>query len=442
MDQWGRDGDAVRVASPDCDGRAAPTCARNRRDFARPGLLDRRQVAPGEAGTVIGVAPCRRRRRRARSSTRCPRGCATSCPRRPRRAAALARQVLDRFALHGYALVTLPAFEFAEVLERGLGTLDPADVLRFVEPESGEVAALAARHDAADRAHDRDAPAGATAAVPPRLRGHGAPRGAAGARASSRQIPQVGVELAGVAGPEGDIELLALAAEALRGGGARAIHARRRRRRDRARAARVAPAGGAGAPVGRDGAQGRRRRSTIRRCGRSRRCRAAATPSSRARACSRARRGRRRGRGCSRSSTRRSRAGLGAHLAADLGEVRGFAYYTGTIFHAYARGHGRRRRARAAATTSCSRASAARCPPRASPSISTASTEALRAAGVRPSAPRGASSSSAPATIRARAPSCARSGVAAVAVAGDARGRARVGARVGVHARARRVDWR
>jgi ATP phosphoribosyltransferase regulatory subunit len=32
--------------------------------------------------------------------------------------------------------------------------------------------------------------------------------------------------------------------------------------------------------------------------------------------------------------------GLGAHLSADLGEVRGFAYYTGTIFHAYAAGTG------------------------------------------------------------------------------------------------------
>ena len=44
--------------------------------------------------------------------------------------------------MHGYAVVTPPVFEFAEVLERGLGTLDPTDVLRFVEPESGEVAAL------------------------------------------------------------------------------------------------------------------------------------------------------------------------------------------------------------------------------------------------------------------------------------------------------------
>src|SRR5260370_6051897 len=54
----------------------------------------------------------------------------------------LSRRLLDHFALHGYELVTPPAFELAEVLERGLGTLDPRDVLRFVEPESGEVAAL------------------------------------------------------------------------------------------------------------------------------------------------------------------------------------------------------------------------------------------------------------------------------------------------------------
>src|SRR5271167_2904700 len=55
---------------------------------------------------------------------------------------ALAESVLACFALFGFAVVTPPVFEFADVLERGLGTLDPADVLRFVEPESGEVAAL------------------------------------------------------------------------------------------------------------------------------------------------------------------------------------------------------------------------------------------------------------------------------------------------------------
>ena len=126
----------------------------------------------------------------------------------------LARKLLDRFALYGYGVVTPPVFEFADVLERGLGTLDPADVLRFVEPESGEVAAL--RPDMtpqiarmiATRLHDRPPPY--------RLGYEGTVlRRRTGRARKHRQIPQVGVELAGVAGPEGDLELLALAADAL-----------------------------------------------------------------------------------------------------------------------------------------------------------------------------------------------------------------------------------
>src|ERR1700722_20128314 len=132
----------------------------------------------------------------------------------------LARQMLDRFALHGYALVTLPVFEFAEVLERGLGTLDPGDVLRFVEPESGEVAAL--RPDMtpqiarviATRLRDRPPPV--------RLAYEGTVvRRRSGRARKHRQIPQVGVELVGVAGPGGDLELLALAAFAMRAAGLR-----------------------------------------------------------------------------------------------------------------------------------------------------------------------------------------------------------------------------
>src|SRR5450432_1269764 len=131
---------------------------------------------------------------------------------------ALARGVLDRFALHGYALVTPPVFEFAEVLERGLGVLDPAEVLRFVEPESGEVAAL--RPDMtpqiariiATRLRERPPPF--------RLGYEGTVlRRRSGRARKHRQIPQVGVELAGVAGPDGDLELLALAADALRATG-------------------------------------------------------------------------------------------------------------------------------------------------------------------------------------------------------------------------------
>src|SRR6202167_6161349 len=130
----------------------------------------------------------------------------------------LARKVLERLELHGYALVTLPAFEFAEVLERGLGTMDPKDVLRFVEPESGEVAAL--RPDMTPQI---------ARMIATRLRGRPPPfrlcyegtvvRRRSGQARKHRQIPQVGVELAGTAGAEGDFELLALAVDALEAAG-------------------------------------------------------------------------------------------------------------------------------------------------------------------------------------------------------------------------------
>src|SRR6516225_10752605 len=123
----------------------------------------------------------------------------------------LARRVLDRFALHGYAVVTPPVFEFAEVLERGLGTLDPADVLRFVEPESGEVAAL--RPDMTPQIARMIATRLRAMPPPFRLCYEGTVlRRRSGRARKHRQIPQAGVELAGIAGPEGDLELLALAA--------------------------------------------------------------------------------------------------------------------------------------------------------------------------------------------------------------------------------------
>jgi len=130
----------------------------------------------------------------------------------------LARRILDHFALYAYELVTPPAFELADVLERGLGKLDPRDVLRFVEPESGEVAAL--RPDmtpqiariAATRLADRP--------LPMRLCYEGTVLRRRQERARKhRQIPQAGVELLGVAGPEGDLELLSLAVSSSRAAG-------------------------------------------------------------------------------------------------------------------------------------------------------------------------------------------------------------------------------
>jgi ATP phosphoribosyltransferase regulatory subunit len=261
---------------------------------------------------------------------------------------ALARRVLDRFALHGYALVTPPVFEFAEVLERGLETLDSANVLRFVEPESGEVAAL--RPDMTPQI---------ARIIATRLRGRPPPfrlgyegtvlRRRSGRARTQRQIPQAGVELAGVGGPEGDLELLALAVDALRATGLedftldigdagivralledlpaarRAILSDAISRKDDAEIAQVCEKEGAveaealrALPWLHGG-----RAALAEGVGRL-----AKTPAA--------------------AAARRLEAlfhaaeasGFGEHLTADLGEVRRFAYYTGTVFHAYAAGTG------------------------------------------------------------------------------------------------------
>jgi ATP phosphoribosyltransferase regulatory subunit len=130
----------------------------------------------------------------------------------------LSRVVLERFSLHGYRLVIPPAFELASVLERGLGASVADDVIRFIEPESGAVAVL--RPDmtpqiariVATRLGEREPPF--------RIAYEGTVLRRRASRAKKhRQIPQVGVELCGVAGPEGDLELLCLAAETARGAG-------------------------------------------------------------------------------------------------------------------------------------------------------------------------------------------------------------------------------
>jgi ATP phosphoribosyltransferase regulatory subunit len=131
---------------------------------------------------------------------------------------ALSRTILERFALFGYRLVTPPAFELAHVVERGLGAAAAADVLRFIEPESGDVAVL--RPDMTPQI---------ARIVATRMRDHAPPfrlayegtvvRRRSGRAKKHRQIPQVGVELCGVTDDSGDLELLELAVDALRAAG-------------------------------------------------------------------------------------------------------------------------------------------------------------------------------------------------------------------------------
>jgi ATP phosphoribosyltransferase regulatory subunit len=135
-----------------------------------------------------------------------------------RRQGELARRVTRCFELHGYEVVTLPVFEYAEVLERGLGALASDEVLRFVEPESGEVVAL--RPDMTPQIARILATRLAELPGPARLCYHGSVMRRRRERARRhRQIFQAGVELLGLEGPAGDLEILRLASAGVRAAG-------------------------------------------------------------------------------------------------------------------------------------------------------------------------------------------------------------------------------
>jgi ATP phosphoribosyltransferase regulatory subunit len=147
---------------------------------------------------------------------RLPAGVRDFLPQAASRRRALAERLLAEFELWGFARIITPAFEYADVLERGLGPDVRGAAIRFVEPDTGEVAAL--RCDitpqiarvAATRLHDVDGPIrlcydGSV------MRLH---RGAPGAR-GQREILQVGVELIDARAPAGDVEAIAVAAAAL-----------------------------------------------------------------------------------------------------------------------------------------------------------------------------------------------------------------------------------
>jgi ATP phosphoribosyltransferase regulatory subunit len=134
----------------------------------------------------------------------------------PRAAAARLRVIetlLGEFDNAGFARVITPAFEYEEVLALGLGAAARAATVRFVEPSSGQVVAL--RPDItpqiarliATRFRDKKGPV--------RLCYEGTVVRLDRAARGQRELSQAGVELAGVAGPDGDAEVIALGVEAL-----------------------------------------------------------------------------------------------------------------------------------------------------------------------------------------------------------------------------------
>jgi ATP phosphoribosyltransferase regulatory subunit len=129
-----------------------------------------------------------------------------------------ARAILGHFESFGYQQVVPPAFEREEVVTRGLSSNTRRDLVRFLDPETGDVLVL--RPDmtpqiariAATRYRDTPGPL--------RFMYEGSvvrrPRGRA---RRHRQISQAGIECIDWRGPEADVEVIRAAAGALAAAG-------------------------------------------------------------------------------------------------------------------------------------------------------------------------------------------------------------------------------
>jgi ATP phosphoribosyltransferase regulatory subunit len=148
---------------------------------------------------------------------RLPSGVRDFLPAAAARRIALASRLSRIFESWGYARIITPVFECADVLERGLGADARAAAIRFVEPGTGEVVAL--RPDITAQVARLVATRLAVhEAGSVRLSYEGAVYRRSGRLADElgqREILQAGIELIDLGAPEGDAEALAVAAAAL-----------------------------------------------------------------------------------------------------------------------------------------------------------------------------------------------------------------------------------
>jgi ATP phosphoribosyltransferase regulatory subunit len=144
---------------------------------------------------------------------RLPHGVRDFLPRAAARRRSIATRLLLEFEAWGYRPVITPLFECADVLERGLGNDARAAAIRFIEPATGEVVAL--RPDITPQMARLVATRFSELGGPIRLCYEGeVTRIGTGAR-GQREIMQAGVELVNARGPMADAEVIGLAASCL-----------------------------------------------------------------------------------------------------------------------------------------------------------------------------------------------------------------------------------
>jgi ATP phosphoribosyltransferase regulatory subunit len=137
-------------------------------------------------------------------------------PRQARRRALVSERLMQNLELFGYQRVEVPPFEYADVLERGFGNADEA--LRFVEPETGKIAAL--RSDVTPQIARLISTRFADGPWPARLSYKASVMRRRRERARlDQKLLQVGFELAGQNEQSGDLEVLETATSALRAAG-------------------------------------------------------------------------------------------------------------------------------------------------------------------------------------------------------------------------------
>src|SRR5579864_3763320 len=143
---------------------------------------------------------------------RLPTGMRDFAPRAAASRRRIAETLLEVFERWGFARVITPAFEYEETLALGLGGAGRAATVRFVEPSSGQVVAL--RPDITPQIARLIATRYRDAKGPVRLCYEGTVVRLDRAARGQRELSQAGVELAGLAGPDGDAEVITLGVEA------------------------------------------------------------------------------------------------------------------------------------------------------------------------------------------------------------------------------------